>query len=99
MKQMVSLRMKKITNKILIAGVALLINASACSAEFDFIFQSLDPSGETNFQAQQEWADKLAQSSNGGLNVTIIPVGALQEADAEAIRNPLITLNQWQKEN
>ncbi len=77
LKQMVSLRMKEITKKILAAGVALLINASAYSAEFEFIFQSLDPSGETNFQAQQAWADKLARSSNGRLNVTVVPVGTV----------------------
>lgn len=77
LKQMVSLRMNEIIKKILAAGVALLMNASACSAEFDFTFQSLDPSDEMNFQAQQVWADKLAKYSNGRLNVTIVPVGTV----------------------
>ena len=63
--------MKTITKTIIAASVATMMSASAFAAEFNFKFQSSDPSGEKNFQVQKAWAEQLEKDSNGRIDVTM----------------------------
>lgn len=69
--------MKTISKTIIAASVATLMSASAFAAEFNFKFQSSDPSGEKNFQVQQAWAEQLEKDTDGRIDVTMLPVGAV----------------------
>ena len=66
------------TLKTLSAAVAAaLISTSAFAADFNFKFQSSDPSGDKNFQVQKEWAETVEKMSAGRIEIDLLPVGAV----------------------
>ncbi len=68
----------KFTIKTLTTAVAtLLVSTSALSADFNFKFQSSDPSGDKNFQVQKEWTERVENMSGGRINIDLLPVGAV----------------------
>lgn len=69
--------MKKTFTKMVIATALILGTITAQSADFTLKIQSSDPSGDKNFQVQQEWADKLKKDSHGRLEVDLLPVGSI----------------------
>ncbi len=66
------------TLKTLSAAVtAALLSTSAFAADFNFKFQSSDPSGDKNFQVQKEWAETVEKMSAGRIEIDLLPVGAV----------------------
>lgn len=68
--------MKKIVTKLLVTALSGLLATSALAAEYNFKFQSSDPSGP-NLVYQQEWADRVEVMSAGRISIDILPVGAV----------------------
>ncbi|PWI31779.1 C4-dicarboxylate ABC transporter substrate-binding protein [Vibrio albus] len=68
----------KLTIKTLASTVAaVLMSTSALAADFNFKFQSSDPSGDKNFQVQQEWTERVEKMSGGRIHIDLLPVGAV----------------------
>ncbi|MEP4546116.1 MAG: TRAP transporter substrate-binding protein [Saccharospirillum sp.] len=62
----------------LIAGiVSSTLATGAFAAEYNFKFQSSDPSGVKNFQIKQEWADRVEAMTDGRVSIEIMPVGSV----------------------
>lgn len=62
----------------LIAGVvSSTLTTGALAAEYNFKFQSSDPSGVKNFQIKQEWADRVEAMTDGRVSIEIMPVGSV----------------------
>lgn len=67
-----------IIQKSLTSAVSLaLLSSSAFAADFNFKFQSSDPSGDKNFQVQKEWTERVEQMSGGRIEIDLLPVGAV----------------------
>ncbi|MGR5067599.1 MULTISPECIES: TRAP transporter substrate-binding protein [Vibrio] len=67
-----------ITLKTLSIAVATtLLSTSVLAADFNFKFQSSDPSGDKNFQVQKEWAETVEKMSAGRIEIDLLPVGAV----------------------
>ena len=73
--------MKKLHIARLVAGALglAMLGQSAVAAEFEFKFQSSDPSGNPNFELQQGWAKSLAERTGGRVMVELLPVGSVVE--------------------
>ena len=73
--------MKKLRIATLVAGALglAMLGQSAVAAEFEFKFQSSDPSGNPNFELQQGWAKSLAERTGGRVMVELLPVGSVVE--------------------
>ena len=73
--------MKKLRIATLVAGVLglAMLGQSAMAAEFEFKFQSSDPSGNPNFELQQGWTQELAKKTGGRVMVELMPVGSVVE--------------------
>lgn len=69
--------MKKIHKSILSGVVASLLCTSAFASDFVFKIQSSDPSGDKNFQVQQEWANRVEKMSNNRIEIKLLPVGSV----------------------
>lgn len=62
----------------LIAGVvSSTLATGALAAEYNFKFQSSDPSGVKNFQIKQEWADRVEAMTDGRVSIEVMPVGSV----------------------
>ena len=58
------------TIRTLLAATALSLSAGAVLAqEHTFRFQSSDPAGNPNFQLQQQWAESVAEMSDGAIEI------------------------------
>lgn len=67
-------------SRLAVAAVGLaLMGPAAVAAEFDFKFQSSDPSGNPNFVLQQGWAEDLAARTDGRVRVELLAVGSIVE--------------------
>jgi TRAP-type mannitol/chloroaromatic compound transport system substrate-binding protein len=67
-----------ILQKSLTSAISLaLLSTSAFAAEFNFKFQSSDPSGDKNFQVQKEWTERVERMSGGRIEIDLLPVGAV----------------------
>ncbi len=67
-----------ILQKSLTSAISLaLLSTSAFAAEFNFKFQSSDPSGDKNFQVQKQWTERVEQMSGGRIEIDLLPVGAV----------------------
>ncbi|PFG45307.1 TRAP-type mannitol/chloroaromatic compound transport system substrate-binding protein [Vibrio sp. ES.051] len=67
-----------ILQKSLASAVSLaLLSTSALAADFNFKFQSSDPSGDKNFQVQKEWTERVEQMSGGRIEIDLLPVGSV----------------------
>ncbi|EKO3426158.1 TRAP transporter substrate-binding protein [Vibrio fluvialis] len=69
--------MKAMTRTLIAAAVTGLVSMSAMSADFKLKIQSSDPSGDRNFQIQQNWADRVEKMSGGRIDIDLLPVGAV----------------------
>jgi len=69
--------MKNIHKTLLAGAIAGLFSTSALAADFVFKIQSSDPSGDKNFQVQQEWAERVEKMSNGRIDIKLLPVGSV----------------------
>ncbi|MBO0904673.1 TRAP transporter substrate-binding protein [Jiella sonneratiae] len=70
--------MLKSIAKAALATVALTaLSASALAADFEFKFQSSDPSGNPNFELQQGWAENVSKLTDGKVSITLLPVDAI----------------------
>lgn len=67
----------KTVQKLLVVALSGLFSLSALAAEFTFKMQSSDPSGDRNFQIQQQWADRVEAMSGGRLAIQLLPVGSV----------------------
>lgn len=62
---------------LLRTALAGLVSVTAQAADFTFKIQSSDPSGDKNYQVQQEWADRVEALSGGRLDIELLPVGSV----------------------
>ncbi|MGF1780717.1 TRAP transporter substrate-binding protein [Vibrio fluvialis] len=69
--------MKAMTRTLIAAAVTGLVSMSAMAADFKLKIQSSDPSGDHNFQIQQNWADRVEKMSGGRIDIDLLPVGAV----------------------
>ncbi|EKO3980686.1 TRAP transporter substrate-binding protein [Vibrio fluvialis] len=69
--------MKAMTRTLIAAAVTGLVSMSAMAADFKLKIQSSDPSGDRNFQIQQNWADRVEKMSGGRVDIDLLPVGAV----------------------
>ncbi|EKO5151120.1 TRAP transporter substrate-binding protein [Vibrio fluvialis] len=69
--------MKAMTRTLIAAAVTGLVSLSAMAADFKLKIQSSDPSGDRNFQIQQNWADRVEKMSGGRIDIDLLPVGAV----------------------
>jgi TRAP-type mannitol/chloroaromatic compound transport system substrate-binding protein len=77
-KNIKGLNLMKQTIKILTTAVAVaLLSTSALAAEFNYKFQSSDPSGDKNYQIQKNWTERVAKMSGGRIKIDLLPVGAV----------------------
>ncbi|MBV1787691.1 TRAP transporter substrate-binding protein [Marinobacterium sp. D7] len=67
----------KLSTKLLTAALSGLISVSTFAADFTFKVQSSDPSGDKNFQIQQQWAERVGKMSGGRLEIKLLPVGSV----------------------
>lgn len=58
-------------------ALTLGLSFSAFSADYVLKIQSSDPAGDQNFKLQSQWVEKLKQDTNGRLEITLLPVGAV----------------------
>ncbi|TBW50567.1 TRAP transporter substrate-binding protein [Marinobacter halodurans] len=62
----------------LVAGVfAATFALNTFAADFNFKFQSSDPTGVKNYKIQQEWADRVETMTDGRVNIELLPVGSV----------------------
>jgi TRAP-type mannitol/chloroaromatic compound transport system substrate-binding protein len=69
--------MKKLHMSLLSAVIASALSTSALAADFVFKMQSSDPSGDKNYQVQQEWAERVGEMSDGRIDIKLLPVGSV----------------------
>lgn len=69
--------MNKTIKTLSAAIAAALLSSSALAAEFNFKFQSSDPSGDKNFQVQKAWTERVEKMSGGRIDIDLLPVGAV----------------------
>ncbi|WP_428773888.1 TRAP transporter substrate-binding protein [Vibrio sp.] len=69
--------MKFLTKTLTSAVAVALMSTSALAAEFNFKFQSSDPSGDKNYQVQKEWTKRVEEMSGGRIEIDLLPVGAV----------------------
>lgn len=66
------------TSLKLIAGVVTsTLAVSAFAADYNFKFQSSDPSGVKNFEIKKEWAERVGEMTGGRVAIEILPVGSV----------------------
>ena len=86
----------KLTCIAAISGLAMM-SQTTFAAEFNFRFQSSDPSGNPNFVLQQEWTKMLSEKTGGRVEIDLLPVGSIvqhqetQDAIAAGILDGHIT--------
>ncbi|MEQ5835323.1 TRAP transporter substrate-binding protein [Marinobacter sp. R17] len=62
----------------LVAGVfAATFALNTFAADFNFKFQSSDPTGVKNYKIQQEWADRVETMTDGRVHIELLPVGSV----------------------
>jgi TRAP-type C4-dicarboxylate transport system substrate-binding protein len=69
-------RALKLTCIAAVSGFAMMSQASF-AAEYNFKFQSSDPSGNPNFILQQGWTKALSEKTGGRVEVELLPVGSI----------------------
>src|SRR5690606_5394720 len=67
--------------RLLVAAFVTGLLSTAVSAQqtYDLKFQSSDNAGTAAFQVQQEWANHLAEMTDGRIRVEMLPVGSIVE--------------------
>ncbi|MEH6452460.1 MAG: C4-dicarboxylate ABC transporter substrate-binding protein, partial [Psychromonas sp.] len=69
--------MKNIHKTLLAGAIASIFSTSALAADFVFKIQSSDPSGDKNYQVQQQWAERVEKMSDGRIDIKLLPVGSV----------------------
>ncbi|HEY7865851.1 MAG TPA: TRAP transporter substrate-binding protein, partial [Psychromonas sp.] len=69
--------MKKLHMSLLSGVIASVLSTSALAADFVFKMQSSDPSGDKNYQVQQQWAERVGEMSDGRIDIKLLPVGSV----------------------
>lgn len=69
--------MNNILTKVVMTTAAGLLSVSALAADYNFKFQSSDPSGVKNFELQQNWADRVEAMSDGRIHIDMLPAGSI----------------------
>ncbi|WP_133010922.1 TRAP transporter substrate-binding protein [Marinomonas flavescens] len=69
--------MSKFTTTLITATLAGILSTSAFAAEFNYKFQSSDPSGDKNFQIQKEWTKRVEVMTGGRVHIDLLPVGSV----------------------
>lgn len=69
--------MKKTLIHFVVGSAVALSTFTAFGADYTLKIQSSDPSGDKNFQIQQEWAAKLQKDSGDKLAIELLPVGSI----------------------
>lgn len=69
--------MKKLHKSLLSGVIAAALSTSALAADFVFKMQSSDPSGDKNYQVQQQWAERVGEMSDGRIDIKLLPVGSV----------------------
>lgn len=69
--------MRKLTTALITATLAGALSTTAFAAEYNFKFQSSDPSGDKNFQIQQEWTKRVEEMTGGRVHINLLPVGSV----------------------
>ncbi|MGR3497738.1 MAG: TRAP transporter substrate-binding protein [Limimaricola soesokkakensis] len=78
-------------------ATALTLSGAAIAQDYSFRFQSSDPAGNPNFALQSEWAESVAEMSDGRISVEMLPVESIvahnetQDAIAAGILDGHIT--------
>jgi len=71
---------KSTISRLAVVAVGLaMMGQAALAADFEFKFQSSDPSGNPNFVLQQGWAADLEKATGGRVHVELLPVGSIVE--------------------
>ena len=72
--------MANIFNTVIAAAI-LTASAGlpAFAQEFSFKFQSVDPAGNSNFQIQKEWTERVGAMTGGRVEIELLPVGSVVE--------------------
>ncbi|MEL0614064.1 TRAP transporter substrate-binding protein [Marinomonas arenicola] len=69
--------MSKLMTTLTTAALAGVLSTSAFAADYKFKFQSSDPSGDKNYQIQQEWVKRVETMSGGRVHIDLLPVGSV----------------------
>lgn len=69
--------MKTLTKVMLAATISGLLSTQALAADFKLKIQSSDPSGDLNYQIQQDWVERVEAMSNGRIDIDLLPVGSV----------------------
>ncbi|MDP2574273.1 TRAP transporter substrate-binding protein [Vibrio penaeicida] len=69
--------MKTVSKTLVPSLIAAVLSSSAFAADFKLKIQSSDPSGDKNFQVQQEWVERVEKMSNGRIDIDLLPVGSV----------------------
>ncbi|KXF83468.1 TRAP transporter substrate-binding protein [Enterovibrio coralii] len=69
--------MKKLTKAVLATTLSCVLSTPALAADFKLKIQSSDPSGDLNYQLQQEWVERVEEMSNGRIDIDLLPVGSI----------------------
>ncbi|SHE36705.1 TRAP-type mannitol/chloroaromatic compound transport system, substrate-binding protein [Modicisalibacter ilicicola DSM 19980] len=84
--------MSRIALKTLTAAVlgAMALNAQA--AEYEWTFQTSETSGEPQFEIKKAWADEVEEKSDGRIQIEILPVNAVVQANQtlQAVRSGIL---------
>lgn len=76
---------------------ALLLSGAAWAQDYSYKFQSSDPSGNPNYQLQQQWAEMVSEMSEGQIEIELLPVDSIvaynetQDAIASGILDGHVT--------
>ena len=79
------------------ATLATLLASTAWAQDHTFKFQSSDPAGNPNFELQQDWAEDVAERTDGAVQIELLPVESIvahnetQDAIAAGILDGHIT--------
>lgn len=63
--------------KLAVGFVSATFALTASAADYNFKFQSSDPSGVRNFEIQQEWAERVEAMTGGRVEIELLPVGSI----------------------
>lgn len=79
-------------NKLALTLSTLFFASSAMAADINLKFQSSNFTGEQTYTIQKQWTDSVESSSNGRINIDLIPLNAaLKSSDMlTGVRNKII---------
>ncbi len=69
--------MSKLMTTLTSVALAGVLSTSAFATDYKFKFQSSDPSGDKNYQIQQEWVKRVETMTGGRVHIDLLPVGSV----------------------